>query len=168
MNCIIVVVSVRLRPALASVRPGGGSLGQFLSAVFATSFCVGSGMQPAQEGDALDQLRQALQQQQREAEGHHQVHRPADQAAGVGGHLAGAEALQEEGDAEVQDHQAHRRQEEREADDVDPDLLALGQAAGDHVDLHVLAIQQRVARRQQEGARRTGTTAPRGRRWSWC
>jgi hypothetical protein len=42
------------------------------------------------------------------------------------------------------------RHEADEADDVDPDLRALGEAARDHVDLDVLLAQQRVAGREQE------------------
>jgi hypothetical protein len=48
--------------------------------------------QALQESNALDQLRPALQQQQPEAQRHHGVHRPADQAPGVGRHFARAVA----------------------------------------------------------------------------
>jgi hypothetical protein len=104
----------------------------------------------AQEGDALDQLRPALQQQQREAHRQRRPHGPADQAARVARHFARLVHLHHHGHRQVEHRDAQRREEEREADDVDPHLLALGQAAVEHVDAHVLPMQQRVAGGDQE------------------
>ena len=53
-----------------------------------------------------------------------------------------------------------------DAEDLDLDLRALGEAAEDHVDLHVLLAQQRVAGGRAGRPRRTGTTGSRGRRSS--
>ncbi|MNY44943.1 hypothetical protein D3C86_1800130 [compost metagenome] len=59
--------------------------------------------------------------------------------------------MPEERDAQPQHGRAHGREKADKAEDVDPDLLALGKAAGQHIDAHMFALQQRIAGRQQEG-----------------
>ena len=120
------------------------------SAVLATWRCVGSGDEAAQEGEALDQLRDALQPEQQEADRQQREHRPAHQAAGVVRHLVHVVGPHDERHREVDDDDDEGQQECADADDVDPDLGALAEAAGDDVDLHVLLAQQRVAGGQQE------------------
>ncbi len=116
--------------ALASTNSASSS-----SAVFCAPSClVGSSIRPLQEGDALDQLGHALQQQQREAHRHHREHRPANQAAGVGRHLAGDVGLDHQRPDQADDVDAEREQEQHDADDLDLDLRAPGEAAQDDVD----------------------------------
>ncbi|MNT30171.1 hypothetical protein D3C72_1659500 [compost metagenome] len=91
-----------------------------------------------------------MQPQQGKTQRHHQVHRPADQPASVVRHFARREGAGEEGDAIPEHGQTHGREEDDGAEHVDPDLGALGQAAGDHVHLDVFALEQRVASGQQE------------------
>jgi hypothetical protein len=108
--------------------------------------------QAHQEGDALDQFGDALQRQQTEAHGHQGIDRPADQAAGVAGGLARLIGLRHQRQDQVDHHQAEGQEEDDDADGLDGDLGALGEAAEHHVDLHVFLAQQRVARGQQEDA----------------
>ena len=138
------------------------------SAVLSTCFSLGSGIMPAQEGDALDQLGEPLQDQQEEADRHHEPRRPEDQAAGVGRHLVPLVGVDEHRPRQPHDQDRHRQQEEQRAEDVDPGLRARRQAAGDDVDAHVLVVQQRVAGAEAGRPPRTGTTGSRGRRSSSC
>ena len=104
----------------------------------------------AHHGDPLDDLRDALQEQQEEAEWDQRLGRPLRQAAGVAGLLV----LQVGGDEErhaVDDHQDHERhQEQAVAEQVDPVAYPLGQAAVDDIDADMLVLEQGVGGAQHE------------------
>jgi len=91
-----------------------------------------------------------LQEQQRKAHGQREPHGPAHQAAGIGRHFTRLEFFDHHRDVEVQHHHAQRREEKGEAQNVYPHLHLLGQAAVEHVDAHMFALQQRVARGHQK------------------
>src|SRR3712207_2620611 len=58
---------------------------------------LGRHLVAVQQGDPLDQLRQALEGEQSEADRHQDLHRPAQEAAGVGRAFVADEAVHEEG-----------------------------------------------------------------------
>ena len=76
--------------------------------------------------------------------------RPADQAVGVARRLAAGEFVRHDRPGVPDGDDAEGQQEEQGAEDLDPDLGAARPAAVEDVDLDMLALQQRVARGQQE------------------
>ena len=103
------------------------------------------------DGDLLDDLGDALQRQQDEADEQQRFGRPQDQPAGIGRHLADAVGQRDIGH-EVEDHQHDEgHQEEDMPEQVDPVLHAARPHAVDDVDADVLVLAQRVGGGEQEG-----------------
>src|SRR3989344_4872882 len=146
--------SVGLGLVLAVALGGFGQVadgfGQFFFSCFFNLLDRGVFDQALEETQALDEFGDALQPQQGKTQRHHQVHGPANQPASVVRHFARREGAGEEGNAIPEHRQAHGREEDDVAEHVDPDLSALGKAAGDHVHLDVFALEQRVSGGQQE------------------
>src|SRR5215207_1757536 len=104
-------------------------------------------------GDALDQLGDALQPEQREAERQRQLDGPENQPASVVGDLADLEGAHEEWGAQIREIQARRNQEDDKADGVDPQPRPVGDGRVDEIDAHVPVLPQGVGRPEEdEGA----------------
>ena len=95
-------------------------------------------------GDALDHLGDALQRQQHEAGRHHELDRPAHQAAGIARNFADVVGLHEERPGQIAEQQAGRDQEEQRADQVEPELAALGQHQIEDFDADMLVALEGV------------------------
>ncbi len=106
--------------------------------------------QPAQKCHALDQLGHALQPEQREANGHEDVNRPADQPAGIARHLARGDGVDHRGQRKPHGFNHEGKQKEHDADDVDPVAPTRRELAGEHVDAHMLVVQKRISGRQEK------------------
>ena len=81
--------------------------------------------------------------------GSSKLHRPADQAAGIGRDLADPPGFNEPGPREIHEDDADRQQEQKTADDVDPDARTLGDHAVDEIDAHMLVHLERIGRAEQ-------------------
>ena len=99
-----------------------------------------------QRGDALDHLGDALQRQHHEAGRNHEFDRPADQAAGIAGHFADRIGLMEERPRQIAEQQAGRDQEEQRADQIEPELAALGEEQIEDFDPDMLVALEGVGR----------------------
>ncbi|KAG1250254.1 hypothetical protein G6F68_012901 [Rhizopus microsporus] len=134
----------------ARLRFTGDFFGQFLFGALGALAFARVAAAPHQEADAFDQVRHAGQHQQRETHGDQQLDRPADQAAGVGRMLVAQVRIHEHRPGQVHDQEAGRQLKEQHAEDLDPHLGAARQPRRDDVHAHVVVLQERVARRQQE------------------
>src|SRR5437588_9374924 len=128
-------------------------LGQLLFRGLRDVFLRGIWDQASKESDALDQLRDALRDQQEESDRYQQPRGPDDEATGIGGDLVALICIDEHGPREPHEENRHRQQEKQRAQNVDPCLRALRQPARDDVDAHMLVAQQRVAGEEQEDRR---------------
>src|SRR5262249_7528269 len=70
--------------------------------------------------DALDELGDALQRHQREADGKDELDRPADKAAGVRRGVVDAPGFHEPRPREVDESHGDRQEKELAADEVEP------------------------------------------------
>ena len=104
----------------------------------------------AHHRDLLDDLGDALDGEQREADEQHQLGRPQDETTGVRRHFARAEGEAHVGHEIVDHQQDERHQEEQMPEQVDPVLDAPRERPVDDVDADVLVLLERVGRGQQE------------------
>src|SRR5262245_60658265 len=103
--------------------------------------------------DALDELGDALQRHQREADGKDELDWPSDEAAGVRRGFVDAPGYHEPRPREVDEDHADRQEKEQAADDVDPNARSFGERRVDQVDAHVLVDLERIGTAQQYHAR---------------
>ena len=108
-----------------------------------TCDCVRIRDQAAHHRDALDQLGDALNEQEREADHDQRFGRPLRQAAGIAGLLVDLERAQEERYAGDDHDDGQRQQEEDVPDEVDDVAHPLRQHAVDDVDADMLVVEQR-------------------------
>lgn len=94
--------------------------------------------------DPLDQFRDALKREQRETGDKDQLDGPADQPAGIARYFPLMVREREEGPAQPGQIDACGKQEEDEADDVDPDLRPVGNGTIDQVDADMFVVAQRM------------------------
>ena len=73
-----------------------------------------------------------------------ELDRPADQAAGIAGHLADRVGLIEERPGQIGEQQAGRDQEEQRADQVEPELAAFGDHEIEDFDANMLVALEGV------------------------
>ena len=98
---------------------------------------------------AFDRLRQRLQEQKREADRDQRLDDVAIfNAAGIGGPLADRPGLIDVRDRQP-DHDHAERHREKSGDDIDDVLGARRERREQHVDAHMLAMQQRVGHAEQ-------------------
>ena len=79
-------------------------------------------------------------------DGDHELDRPADQAAGIARHFADRVGLHEERPGQIAEQQAGRDQEEQRADQIEPELAALGEEQIEDLDPHMLVALEGVGR----------------------
>ncbi len=86
-------------------------------------------------------------------DGNHEFDRPADQAAGIARHFADRVGLMEERPGQIAEQQAGRDQEEQRADQIEPELAALGEKQIEDLDPDVLVALEGVgcAEHHQDG-----------------
>ncbi|MPL93316.1 hypothetical protein SDC9_39442 [bioreactor metagenome] len=101
--------------------------------------------------DLLDDLRQPLTEQHREADQQQRLRRPQDQTAGVGRDLARDIGAHHVGVEQVEHQRDHRHQEEDVAEQVDPVLHTTRPGAVENVDADMLVLLQRIGGGEQEG-----------------
>ena len=107
--------------------------------------------QPLHDGNLLDDLRDGLRDEEREAQRQDRPGRPDDQPARVGGNLAGMVGLQRVGHQQPGHQNDEGQGEEQMAQKVDPVLRAALQRAVEHVDPDMFVLLQRISRRPHEG-----------------
>src|SRR2546428_7544408 len=99
--------------------------------------------------DALNELGDALQRHQREADGKDELDRPANEAAGVRRGFVDAPGFHEPRPSEVDEDDADRQEKEQTTDDIDPDARPFGKCRVDQVDAYVLVDLERIRTAQQ-------------------
>src|SRR3974390_2986531 len=101
----------------------------------------------------LDELGDALERHEQEADRKDELDGPADEAAGIGRHLVNAPGIDEPWPGEIDEDQADREQKEQATEDVDPDAHALGHGRIDEVDPYMLVHLERIRPPQQDHPR---------------
>ena len=114
---------------------------------------VGSSIRPRRKATRLISSETPWMPSSTHAERQQREHRPADQAAGVRRHLARHVGPGDDRPGEVDDDDDEGEEEQADAEDVDPDLRSLREAAQDDVDPNVVLAHQRVAGGEQEHRR---------------
>ena len=101
---------------------------------------------------ALQALGNALQEQETEADDQEKLDGPANETAGIGGHLAANIGTHEEWPAGEGEVETDRQQEESDADNIDPEPRPIAHRAIDQVDAHMLVHLERIGRSQKHDA----------------
>lgn len=94
----------------------------------------------AKKGDTFKNFRNALQGEQSESEWNQKTYRPAQQAAGIWGHLAVLPGVDKTRPRELREQQAEWQQKKHTAKQINPGLGAFRQTAVDDVDTHVAVV----------------------------
>src|SRR5262245_16943482 len=100
--------------------------------------------------DAFDELGDALQRHQDEADRKQKLDRPTYEPAGIRRRLVDAPGVHEPRPREIDEDQADREEKEKAADDVDPDAGPLGDRRIDEIDPHMLVDLERIGAAQQD------------------
>ena len=135
--------------------PSGLATARMRSASASAAECVPArsiriGNEAAHHRDALDELGNALEEQQHEADEDQRLRRPLRQAAGIHRLLVELKRSEEKRHRCDDHDDRQRQQEEHMAEDIDAVAPSLRQHVVDDVDADVLVREKRPRRAQQE------------------